>query len=133
MCRMLACALIALGLLANASRADDDAKKKKKKVVATTGTVLKVDADKGTLTVSVALKKKQFEEKEFKVTDKTTVTEVKGDEKAELKANSVADLLKKEPFKTGTTIELKTGPDGSTVTSLTVGGEAPAKKKKKDK
>ena len=84
MYRMLACALIALGLFVNATRADDDAKKKKKKVVATTGTVLKVDADKGTLTVSVALKKKQSEEKEFKVTDKTTVTAVKGDEKAEL-------------------------------------------------
>jgi hypothetical protein len=129
--RTLFCSVVALAILASGAFGADDAgkKKKKKKGAGLSGQILKVDAQTATITVRVALKKKQTEEKEFKVTDKTTVTEVKGEEKIALKADKVADLLKKEQFKEGASVTVETEEDGKTVKSLTF-GEAKKKKKK---
>lgn len=128
LCTLLALAVAAGSLIA----ADEDGKKKKKKKgTGVTGQVVKVDAEAGTITLKVQVKKKQTEEKEYKVTDKTTVTEVKGDEKTELKVEKVADLLKKDQFKEGTTLTIEPDEDGKTAKSVTIG--TVAKKKKKNK
>jgi hypothetical protein len=86
-----------------------------------------VDVEKGTVTVKVpgATKKAPAEEKEFKVTQETAVAIL-----TELKADKVADLLKKEPFKPGTAVKIEAGDDGA-ATSVTLGGPAPTAKKKK--
>lgn len=126
MLRTLVCSAIALCLFATVGLCGDEAKKKKKKADGNSGEIVKVDPEKGTITVKVAVTKKQFEDKEIKITDATTVLE-------QLKGASVAELLKKEQFKTGTTVKIETG-DDSTAKSITLGVPAtPTKKKKKDK
>jgi hypothetical protein len=119
MLRTLACTAIALCLFANAGLCGDEAKKKKKKKGGLSGEIVKVDADKGTLTVKVQVKK-QFEEKEFKVTDKTTLT-----------ADNALELLKKEAFKAGAKVTVVPDEDGSIAKAITLG--TVEKKKKKNK
>lgn len=137
MLRLLVCLAVAFCLLASPAVAADAEKKKKKKkeaaaATAVTGTVLKVDADAGTVTVRVpgVKKKDAAQEKDYKVTQATAVTAVEGENKTELKADKVADLLKKDAFKVGTTASVQPGDDG-TAKSITLGGAAPAAKKKK--
>src|SRR5262245_51161482 len=102
MFRTFVCTAVALLVFASFGLADDQKKKKKKKAgAAIPGQITKIDAEKGTFTLTVQLKKKVTLDKEFTVTDKTTVTAVEGDNRVELKVDKVADLLKKEPFKTG--------------------------------
>lgn len=134
MLRSLFCVALAFAIFAGFSLAADEAKKKKKKAGAgTSGEIVKVDATAGTISLKVTVKKKSTEEKEFKLTDKTTVTEVKGEEKTELKAGKVEDLLKKEQFKTGTTVTIEAEEDGKTAKSITIGSATTKKKKKKEK
>jgi len=133
--RSILCALVAFALLAAVSTAADPAKKKKKKNAAantTVGDIVKVDAEKGTLTVKVAAKKKTFQEKEFKVTEKTAVSTKDGDKKVELKADKVAELLKKEQFKAGSTVTIEAEEDGTTAKTVTIGAAEAKKKKKKE-
>ncbi len=118
MLRALVCSVVALGLFVNAGLCGDEAKKKKKKG-GLAGEIIKVDAEKGTLTVKVAVKKKQFEEKEFKVTDQTTLT-----------ASNALELLKKDAFKPGAKVTIQADEAG-TATAITL-GVAAAKKKKKE-
>lgn len=117
MLRALVCAAVALCLFANAGLCGDEAKKKKKKKGGLPGEIVKVDAEKGTLTVKVQ-RKKQVQEKEFKVTDKTTLT-----------AGNALELLKKEAFKAGVKVTVLPDEDGTTAKAITL-GEAPPKKKK---
>jgi hypothetical protein len=132
MLRSILCTLLAFAVIVGYSTAADEAKKKKKKKAAgTSGTITSVDAEKGILMVKVALKKKQFEDKEFKVTDKTTVTAVEGDDKTELKADKTADLLKKQQFKVGANVTVDADAEG-VAKSITIGGPAVVKKKKKN-
>jgi hypothetical protein len=131
MLRNVVCTVLAFCLFVTAGLAADEAKKKKKKkATGTSGEIVTVDADKGTLTVKVAIKKKQTEDREFKVTDKTTVTVVEGNQKTQLKGDRVADLLKKEQFKTGARLSVEAEEDGKTLKAITF-GEAAKKKKKK--
>lgn len=133
MLRTAVFAIVASLLVSGAALAADEAKKKKKKAAAgSTGEIVKVDAEKGTLTVKVTVKKKSTEDKEFKVTDKTEVTVVEGDAKTPLKADKVADLLKKEQFKTGATVTVEAGDDGA-AKSITFGTAMKKKKKKEAK
>jgi hypothetical protein len=126
---------LALVVFAGIGLCGNDTGKKKKKVkknAGNSGEIVKVDADKGLLTVKLAGKKKKpGAEKEFKVTDKTTVTEVKGDEKLPVKANKVADLLEKDQFKAGTAVSVETEEDGATAKAITIGKVETKKKKKK--
>jgi len=127
MLRTFVCAVLALGLFVGVGFTAAKAQKKKKKGGAT-GQIVKVDAEKGTITVKVKVKK-NTEEKEFKVTDKTTVTEVKGEEKTEVKAGKVSELLKKEQFKEGANVTIEPSEeDATTAKAITIGA---AKKKKK--
>jgi hypothetical protein len=130
--RTFLCAAVALAVLSagTAYGADEAKKKKKKNAAGLSGEIVKLDGAAGTVTVRVQLAKKSTEEKEYKVTDRTAVAEVKGDEKTELKAPKVEELFKKEPFKTGATVSLQTEDDGKTLKSLTFGPATPKKKKK---
>ena len=121
MLRTFACTALAICLFANVGLGGDEAKKKKKKNKGgLSGEIVKLDADKGTLTVKVSMKKKQFEEKEFKVTETTALT-----------SNNALALLKKDAFKVGATVTVQPDEDGSTAKAISLGA-APAKKKKKD-
>src|SRR5262245_53333955 len=134
MLRTLFCTAVALALLANVGLAGDDAKqqkKKKKNAAPIGGTVAKVDAEKGLLTLKIQINKKQTIDKDYKLTDKTTVTAVEGEKRTELKG-PVAELLRKEQFKTGTTASVEAESDGNTAKAVTL-GEAPMQKKKKIK
>ncbi|MFO0877291.1 MAG: hypothetical protein U0840_07935 [Gemmataceae bacterium] len=136
MLRSLMCSVLALAVFASfAFCADEEAKKKKKKKQAAgpNGTIAQVDPDKGSLTVKVAIKKKQTEDREYKVTDKTTVTLVQGETRTPVKADKVAELLKLEPFKIGAGAVVETEEDGKTAKSITLSEAGPAKKKKKKK
>ena len=127
MLRNVVCTALALAVFAPAGLCADAAKKKGKKNAGNAGQIVKVDAEKGTLTVKLAGKKKQpGPEKEFKLTDKTTVT-------ATVTAEKVADLLKIEPFKPGANVQIETEEDGTTVKAITVGGPQAKKNKKKKK
>jgi len=132
MSRTFVYAAAALVLFAGFTQAADEAKKKKKKAAAgLSGEIVKVDAEKGTLTLKVAPAKKKgtAEEKEIKVGDKTTATVIDGEKKTELKADKAADLLKNAQFKAGAKATVETNEDGS-AKAITL-GEAAAKKKKK--
>jgi hypothetical protein len=127
MLRPFLCLSVAFVLFAGVAAAADPAKKKKKQAAAgISGEIVKVDVEKGTVTVKVpGNKKTPAEEKEFKVTPETAVAIL-----TELKADKVADLLKKEPFKPGTTVKIEAGEDGA-ARSVTLGGAGPTAKKKK--
>jgi hypothetical protein len=133
MFRSFVCTAFALLVFASFGLAGDEGKKKKKKKGATgvSGQIAQIDAEKGTLTLKVQLKRKQTLDKEYKVTSKTAVTAVEGENKVEVKSENVADLLKKDQFKTGTTVTVEPESDGSTAKSITIGEGAPMKKKKK--
>jgi hypothetical protein len=133
MFRSAVCTTLALLVFAGFGLADEEGKKKKKKkgAAGVSGQIAQVDAEKGTLTLKVQLKKKQTLDKEYKVTDKTAVTAVEGENKIEVKGENVADLLKKDQFKTGATITVEPDSDGNTAKSITIGQGPPAKKKKK--
>lgn len=108
MLRTIVCAFVALAVFANAGLAQDAAKKKKG---GNTGTITAVDADKGTITVEVKVKK-ATEKKTFKITEKTAVTALEGKKnKIDLRADKVSDLLKKEQFKVGATVTVEPSED----------------------
>lgn len=105
MFRTSVCALFALAVAAGVSLADD-APKKKKKPAGASGQIAAVDADKGTVTVEVKVKK-ATQKKTFKVTDKTAVAEGTGKKKVELTAAKVAEMLRKEQFKVGASVTVE--------------------------
>jgi hypothetical protein len=129
MLRTFIVAVLALGLFTSGlALAGDEARKKgKKKGKGNTGAITRVDAEKGTITVSVKVKK-NTEDKEFKVTDKTEVFVKNKKETTPIKADKVADLLKKEQFKEGAQVTIETGEDGTTAKKITF----ISKKKKKN-
>jgi hypothetical protein len=133
MLRTFVCTALAVLVFTGFGLADEEGKKKKKKKGASgvSGEIAQVDAEKGTLTIKVALKKKQTLDKEYKVTATTAVTIVEGENKVEVKADKVVDLLKKEQFKTGTTVTVEPDADGSTAKSIAIGQGVVKKKKKK--
>jgi hypothetical protein len=117
--RTLVCAVVAVVIGVGAAQAAD---KKAKPVM---GKVKKVDAANGTLTVTVK-KKKETEDKEFKIADTTKVFVMDGDEKKEAASK---DILKSEQLKEGVDVAIVADETGK-VTELTIGAK---KKKKKDK
>lgn len=130
MSRAIACLLVVGVFLASLGSAEAQDKKKKKSGAA--GKITKIDAEKGLLTIKTAGKK--GEERTFMVTKDTVVTEIKGEDKVEVKADKVADLLKKEQFKEGVNVAIEAGEKGdkdeyAPAKSITIG----APKKKKDK
>ena len=127
MLRSFVCLSVAFALFAGVAHAADPAKKAKKKAAGgISGEIVKVDVEKGTVTVKTpGTKKVPGEEKEFKVTQETAVAIL-----TELKADKVAELLKKEQFKPGPTVKIEAGDDGA-AKSVTLGGAAPTAKKKK--
>ena len=133
MLRTFFVATLALVLASGIALAGDEAKKKKKatkKGKANTGQITKVDAEKAILTVSVKVKK-NTEDKEFKVTDKTEVIDATGDAPTPVKADKVADLLKKDQLKVGATVSVETEEDGTTAKKITINKSKGKKKKKK--
>jgi hypothetical protein len=130
MLRTAVCTALAFVVFASAGLSGDaDARKqnKGKKKAGESGQIVKLDAEKGILTVKMTGRKKQpGPEKEYKITEKTAVTVM-------VKADKVADLLKVEPFKAGANVRVETEEDGTTAKAITIGGpEAKKKKKKKD-
>src|SRR5262245_47398637 len=106
---------------AGVSAAQDKAKKKSKAVA---GTVKKVDAAAGTITVAVK-KKQETVDKEFKIEDTAKVVVFSGSDKKELSAK---DGLKSDQLKEGTRVRILTDQAGK-VTELQT-GDLPKKKKK---
>lgn len=104
---------------------------KKKAAAANAGEIVRVDADKGTVTVKVGAKKKQTQEKEYRVTATTAVVAVSGANRTEVKANTVADLLKREQFRPGAHVAVEPGPDGTTARAITFTTKPEARKNKK--
>jgi hypothetical protein len=134
MLRTFFVAMLALVLASGIALAGDEAKKKKKaakKAKANTGQITKVDVEKGIITVSVKVKK-NTEDKEFKVTDKTEVIDATGDAPTPVKADKVTELLKKDQFKVGATISVETEEDNTTAKKITI-SKGKKKKKKTDK
>ena len=128
MLRTFIVAVLALGLFTSGlALAGDEAKKKGKKGKGNTGAITRVDAEKGTITVSVKVKK-NTEDREFKVNDKTEVFVKTKKATTPIKADKVADLLKKEQFKEGAQVTIETGEDGTTAKKITF----ISKKKKKN-
>lgn len=130
MLRTLICTAVALAICVSPTLAEEKKKKKPaKKGASVTGTISKVDATGGKITIKVK-KKKETEEKEYTVTKETVVTDNTGDEKKEVKADSATDLLKNTLFKEGTAVTITTDEEGKTAKTITFGK---AKKKKKAK
>jgi hypothetical protein len=131
--RSFVCAVLTLAILAGTTAlAAEKGKKGKKKGKGLSGQITKIDAEMGTITVKVKLKKKQTEDREFKVTDATTVTAIRGRTKTGLKADKVADLLKKDQFKVGAFVTIQADEEGTTAKAITI-GKAARKGKKKTK
>lgn len=130
MLRTFVCTVVALVLACGISDAADKAKKAKKKGKASVGEITKIDTEKGILTVKVKVKK-ATEDKEFKVTDKTTVTALDGDNKTEIKGKDAKELLSNSAFKVGTRVAVQANDEGTEATSITI--NPPAKKKTKKK
>ena len=120
MLRKFASVVVVLALCAGLSLAADKAAKKKGKGVS--GTIKKIDAATGTLTVAV--KKKETTEQEFKIDDATKVVVFAGDKKEELAGKAA---LKNPEVKEGARVTVVTGEDGK-VTEIRIG--TPPKKKK---
>lgn len=115
-CAALAFAFCAVSIVAAADKAD------KKKGKGVTGVVKKVDAEKGTITVTVKVKKETMD-KDFKLGDDAKVTVISGDDKKEM---AVKDAFKAD-LKEGATVTVVADDDGK-VSALTIGM---AKKKNK--
>lgn len=113
MLRVFVSAVLALFLCAGVGLTQDAGKKKKNKTVQ--GTVKKVDAATGTLTVTVKGKKgTEPTDKEFKVHDATKVTVFsEGQEKP--KQLTGKDGLKDAQIKEGTKVAVVTDSDGKVV------------------
>jgi hypothetical protein len=108
MLRTFVCAAVALMLCVGASLAQDKGKGKKNTQVA--GTIKKIDAATGTLTISVKGKNTEAKDMEFKVSDTTKVTvfaPTTGD-KTQLTGK---DGLKNEQFKEGARVQVITDAD----------------------
>ena len=123
MLRKFASAVVVLALCAGLSLAADKAAKGKKKGKGVSGTIKKIDAATGTLTVAVK-KKKATAEQEFKIDDATKVVVFAGDKKEELAGKAA---LKNPEVKEGARVTVVTGEDGK-VTEIRIG--TPPKKKK---
>jgi Cu/Ag efflux protein CusF len=121
MMRTLVCAALALTLAGGIALGADKGVKKGQTV---TGTIKKVDAAAGTITLTIKSKKETIE-KEFKVADTTRVVVFAGTEKKEL---SGKDGLKAEQLKEGTQVAVVTDAEGK-VTEIRIGN--PPKKEKK--
>jgi hypothetical protein len=120
MLRTFLCAAIALTLCLGLTRAEE----KKKKGTTAAGTIKKVDADKGVITVTVKKKKDQTEDKDFKVEEATKFVIFVGEDKKEA---SGKDGLKNENVKEGAKIAVVSDEDGK-VTQIRIG--TPPKKTK---
>ena len=121
--RTLFCAALAVAICAASTvSAADKADKKKGKAI--NGMIKKIDAEKGTLTVAVKMKKETVE-KEFKLGDDSKVVVVDGDEKKEMSAK---DGLKAPQLKEGAQVSIMADDDGK-IATLTIGA---MKKKKKN-
>lgn len=119
MLRMLLCAALALTFVSLGYSEE------KKKGPGVAGKIKKVDADKGTITVTVMSKKdKDGKDMEFKVDNDTKITVLDGDEKKELMGK---DGLKNDKFKEGAMV-MVTADDAGKVSALRIG--APKKKDK---
>lgn len=92
-------AVLTLALVGGVGLAGDKGKAKKANTFR--GTIKKVDAKEGTLTVAVKAKKKSVTDKEFKVSTDTKVVVVSGEEK---KIFTGTEGLKKEGFKEGANV-----------------------------
>jgi hypothetical protein len=125
MLRSFACAAIALTLIAGSSLAGQQDKGNKGHAVH--GTILKIDAEQGTLTVAVKSKKTETT-KEFTVSDDTKVIVFSGKKKkTEFTGKSA---LKDAGLKDGVAVSIVTDENApNTIKTLTVGK---VKNKKKD-
>jgi hypothetical protein len=111
MLRMFVCAAVALMLCAGASLAQDA---KGKKNMTVNGTIKKVDAATGTLTITVKKKNEEAKDMEFKVSDTTKVT-VYSPTTAEPTKLVGKDGLKNEVFKEGAKVAVVTDADNKVV------------------
>lgn len=115
--RTLFVALTALALCVGVTLAAD-----KKKAAGVAGTIKKIDAKEGTITVTVKNKKETMD-KEFKIGDDTKITMQDGDDKKELAVGKKG--LENEKLKEGVMVTV-VEEDGK-VKEITIGA---AKKKK---
>lgn len=117
MLRTFVTSVVALAIVLAAGAQVQAAKEK-----AVKGTVKKIDAATGTITVTVKMKK-ETADKEFKIDDATKVIVFAGDEKKELAGK---DGLKAEQLKEGAVVTIMAD-DAGKVSQLQIGG--PGKKK----
>jgi hypothetical protein len=83
------------------------------------GTVARVDAAAGTLTIKARSRDNpDGEEKTFQVDDETTITSFTGENKTELKGKAG---LSDPQFKPGSQVSIRTSEDGGKVVSIQVG------------
>src|SRR5947208_16685359 len=122
MLRTFICAALALILMSGVSLAG--VKGKGKKGSALHGTIKKVDAQEGTLTVAVK-SKKVFTDKEFKVSADTKVV-VSGQKKSKLTGQ---EGLKNAGFKEGAAVTIVTDDNDATKVTQVRLGETKKKKK----
>ena len=123
MLRMFVCAAVALMLCAGAGLAQDKGKGKNTTV---NGTIKKIDAATGALTVTVKKKNEEAKDMEFKVNDTTKVT-VYAPTTGDATKLTGKDALKNPEFKEGAKVKVVTDADNKVV-SVQIG-----QAKKKDK
>jgi hypothetical protein len=124
MLRLFAYAALALTLIAGSSLAEPNAKGKKGHTLH--GTILKVDAEQGILTLAVKSKKTEMTQ-EFTVSDTTKVVVFSGKKKMELTGK---DALKNAGFKEGARVTVVT--DENNAAKIKQVSLGKMKKKKKD-
>lgn len=128
MLRTMLCVAVALFCCADLAMAKGGKGRKGPKPVI--GTIKTLDKDKATMTVTVTVRRKQTEDKNFTLPDSATATVMGGDGRT--KDMPIKDALKDPAMAVGGAIRVTAGADGAT-SRVEVGGiyAQPTKKKKR--
>jgi len=121
MSRAILCGTVILAMAAGCHRAATTSsdQKGRRRGSGARGTVERVDAAAGTLTIKARSRQNpDGEEKTFRVEDDTTITSFTGENKTELKGKAG---LSDPQFKPGSQVSIRTSEDGGKVVSIQVG------------
>jgi len=120
MIRTILCGIVGLAIAAGCHQASTPTQQKMRgRGSGVRGTVARVDAATGSLTMKIRNRQDEGEvEKTFQVDDDTTITSYQGEAKKELKGRAG---LSDPQFKAGSRVAVTTSEDGSKVLSIQVG------------